>query len=544
MTDPFIHLDQLTVSGRLAPTTLTIPSGMTAIIGPSGAGKSTLINTLVGFETKFSGSFKLTEHSTHPERLHYYWQPPDYGLWSNLTVKQHLVQVTPSDPPIEPVQIIEALNMHDFLHQYPSTLSQGEQARAAFARTLLSAANIIFLDEPFRSLDRPTQSKAWELLAQYHNSGHHVVIATHDTTNAKQHATHFICMNESQAIYDGTFETLQLEEAHDETERIEDQAKTKRIVKRSEILSWFTCLLILISLMTISGCKKSDTEPKLKFTKINIWNMPNLGPRIPAPRSLCFGPNGNAYVLDNAGRILVYNTSGKVIKQWFMPEYDVGKPEGIVVLKDGRIAVADTHYSRIVIFTPNGEVSTMFGEYGVKPGQFIYPVTITQDPDGFLYVGEYGTLKDVGSTDRVQKFTLDGKVLKVMGKMGTADGEFQRASGVAWYDGNVYVADAVNNRIQHYRDDGTFKGVIGKDRKWQLKLPYDIATDSQGMIYVIEYSGNRITKVDPSGKLIGRFGRSGSDIGHFTTPWGIAVSQQGRIIVADTTNRRVVELIP
>jgi DNA-binding beta-propeller fold protein YncE len=51
-----------------------------------------------------------------------------------------------------------------------------------------------------------------------------------------------------------------------------------------------------------------------------------------------------------------------------------------------------------------------------------------------------------------------------------------------------------------------------------------------------------MTKFDLDGRLLGRFGTTGSGAGQFATPWGIAVDAQKRIYVADTGNRRVVEL--
>ncbi|MFT4637588.1 MAG: sugar lactone lactonase YvrE [Verrucomicrobiales bacterium] len=50
-------------------------------------------------------------------------------------------------------------------------------------------------------------------------------------------------------------------------------------------------------------------------------------------------------VLDDAGRVLVFDRDGKVLRRWSMPDVSVGRPEGVVVLNDGRIVVGDTHYT-------------------------------------------------------------------------------------------------------------------------------------------------------------------------------------------------------
>lgn len=258
---------------------------------------------------------------------------------------------------------------------------------------------------------------------------------------------------------------------------------------------------------------------------------------MPAPRGMTFGPAGELYVLDNAGRVIVIAADGEIIKQWFMPDYEIGKPEGICIFKDGRIAVADTHYHRVVFFDQTGKVTGMHGTQGKEPGQFVYPVALTQDPSGNYYVCEYG------GGDRVQKFNVEGEVITQFGGFGTADGEFQRPSGIVWLDEKVYVADAINNRIQVFSDTGDFLEILGApESRPALHYPYDLAKTPTGELMTVEYGGGRITKLDLTGKVLGRFGSTGTESNQFITPWGLAISKQGQVYVADTGNRRIVEL--
>ncbi len=102
----------------------------------------------------------------------------------------------------------------------------------------------------------------------------------------------------------------------------------------------------------------------------------------------------------------------------------------------------------------------------------------------------------------------------------------------------------MNNRIQIFQDDGSFIGVLGGDHPPELDLPYNLALAPDGTITAVEYSGNRITRLDAGGAIIGRYGRAGAGAGQFATPWGMTVDGRGRVWVADTGNRRLVELIP
>jgi DNA-binding beta-propeller fold protein YncE len=297
---------------------------------------------------------------------------------------------------------------------------------------------------------------------------------------------------------------------------------------------------LLLSFETaVVGCQRSDVGPQLDVREVHQWAMPPHGSSVPAPRDIAAGPQGDIYVLDNAGRVLVFEQDGKLVRQWWMPEYDVGKPEDVHILRDGRIAVADTHYHRIVFFNAGGEVLSMHGQHGAGPGEFEYPVAVEQDASGHYYVGEYG------GNDRIQKFTEAGEFVLQFGSNGTGAGQFQRPSGLVWHDGELYVADAINNRIQVFSDTGTFLNVLSGDPpSLDLQYPYELTLGPDGHLFAVEYKSGRVSKFDLSGSLLGQFGTTGTSKGQFRTPWGLAVDAHLRVYVADTGNRRVVVLEP
>ena len=295
-------------------------------------------------------------------------------------------------------------------------------------------------------------------------------------------------------------------------------------------------VLMLFCAVLFAGCDHG--APTLPVTNEAYWVIPPNGPRIPSPRGMTVSPAGEYLVLDNAGRLLVYDESGELKRQWWMPEYSVGKPEGVCVLKDGRIAVADTHYHRVVFFDEEGNFTGTFGELGTGPGQFVYPVSVTQDDEENLYICEYGNYND-----RAQKFRPDGTYVAQIGSYGTEEGQFQRPSGAAWFDGKLYIVDAFNNRIQVFDANGKLVAILGSsDKISDLYYPYDIAVSQSGELFVVEYGAGRVSKFDRSGKLLGRYGTTGPGRGQFMTPWGLAVDSKGRIFVCDTGNHRVVEL--
>jgi sugar lactone lactonase YvrE len=66
--------------------------------------------------------------------------------------------------------------------------------------------------------------------------------------------------------------------------------------------------------------------------------------------------------------------------------------------------------------------------------------------------------------------------------------------------------------------------------------------DAQGDLWCPEWGGGAIVKLTAAGRRIGSFGTPGHERGSLLTPWGIAVRPNGTVVIADTGNRRVVEV--
>ena len=319
--------------------------------------------------------------------------------------------------------------------------------------------------------------------------------------------------------------------------------QTRRFVHRSGprplcegMRVWIRVVALMLILVWIGGCDES-AGARLDVRRAAHWALPPQGATLPAPRAVAPAWEGEMVVLDTAGRVLVFDEQGVLLRKWFMPKYDAGKPEGVCLLKDGRLVVADTHYHRLVFFDRDGRVVGMLGEYGTGPGQFIYPVKVARDDQNNLYVAEYG------SNDRVQKFSAEGQPILSFGTFGTEAGQFQRPGGLVWNRNRVYVTDATNHRVQAFTDEGKFLGVLNEgEPPIELKFPYDLAMGTDGNLYVAEWGAGRVTVLSTRGRLIGRYGHVGSGENQLVTPWGLAVGRDGELWVADTGNRRMVEI--
>ena len=73
----------------------------------------------------------------------------------------------------------------------------------------------------------------------------------------------------------------------------------------------------------------------------------------------------------------------------------------------------------------------------------------------------------------------------------------------------------------------------------QFKTPCGVAIDQEGHIIVADESNHRVQVMSHDGKMISKFGSHGSGDGQFKNPYGVAIDQEGHIIVTDQGNHRV-----
>ena len=261
--------------------------------------------------------------------------------------------------------------------------------------------------------------------------------------------------------------------------------------------------------------------------------------RLLLPRAIAIDGNDHVYIVNKQvpARIQVFDTQGQFLRGWHTPEADNGKPTGLAIGRNGNLLVADTHYNRLLIYSPEGKRIQTIGSKGKDPGQFELVLDAVQDSLGNYYVSE------MGDFDRVQKFSSEGKFLLQWGGHGSELGQFLQPRGMAIdEDDRIWVADACNHRIQVFDTAGKRVRVWGTegDAPGELYYPYDlVVAPDGGPVYVCEFGNHRVQKFTREGKSLGCWGSEGREKGQLYSPWGLARDSQGRIHVLDTYNHRV-----
>jgi DNA-binding beta-propeller fold protein YncE len=283
-----------------------------------------------------------------------------------------------------------------------------------------------------------------------------------------------------------------------------------------------------------AGCGRNSAEPEL------VWGRRGVqGGDLVKPRAIAIDAKDRLYLVDWTARIQAFDRNGKYLGHtWTTPDYRNGRPSGLSIDRDGNLLVSDSHYNCLRIYTPDGKLlRTLGGKAGTEPGQLGYVSDAVQDRDGFYYVAEFG------DTQRITKLDAEGRFLKCWGAPGTEPGEFARIRAmVLGPDGNLYVVDACNHRVQVFSRDGKLVRVWGRAGKGpgELSYPYDLAFSPDGKhLYVVEYGNHRVQKFTPEGTSVGCWGGPGRGPGRLSSPWALAVDSRGRVHVLDSENDRV-----
>jgi DNA-binding beta-propeller fold protein YncE len=255
------------------------------------------------------------------------------------------------------------------------------------------------------------------------------------------------------------------------------------------------------------------------------------------PRAIDIAGDGSLFIVDKTGRIQRLGSEGDFLDVIQMPLVETGKPTGLSVAPNGNLYVADTHYHRVVIFSPEGELIAEFGRFGQENGCFIYPTDVAFSRDGRIFVSEYG------GNDRISVFAEKGDFLYCFGAPGSASGQLARPSALCADESRecLYVADACNHRIAIYGFDGELLGYIGSAGRaaGQIRYPYDLALLPDGTLVVCEYGNNRLQLFSPEGRSLSVYGQPGRRLGQLAYPWGLAIDARRRAFIVDAGNNRI-----
>jgi DNA-binding beta-propeller fold protein YncE len=271
-----------------------------------------------------------------------------------------------------------------------------------------------------------------------------------------------------------------------------------------------------------------DVQKKVGFQMIRVYGV-------------AADSKGNIYAADQAvGAIFIFPKAENEPLQLLKNGQDAhfAMLNGLATDDDDRLFVTDLKLHHVLVFNAKHQVEARFGnEQLVSPAgiaidttnRFVYVVDTQQDQVLVFDADSYKLLRRIGTGGK--KHTLTGP------------GEFSLPTNVAVdKDGNVFVTDTLNNRVESFDADGNFISEFGKagDGPGRFARPKGIAVDCDGHIWVADEVQSRVQVFDKEGQLLIYFGQQGTFPGQFQALYGIAYDKQNnRMITSEQFPGRV-----
>jgi len=256
------------------------------------------------------------------------------------------------------------------------------------------------------------------------------------------------------------------------------------------------------------------------------------------PYGIAVDSKGNVYTADQkVGAIFIFNTETRELE--LMKNGVAGHFAHIIglAMDDGdRLFVSDPILRHVLVFNAAHKAEDVITEGMVSPGC----MTIDRE-NRLLYVSDI---------ELDQVLVYDADTLKLKRKIGTTGhkhelttpGDFAKPSGLAVdQDGNLYVCDTLNDRIEVFDADGKFVETYGKngDGPGYFARPKGVAIDSDGHIWVADGMQDKVQVFNKDWQLLIRFGGHGLLPGMFEGLVGIIIDKNNRIFTSEIAPGRL-----
>ncbi len=280
--------------------------------------------------------------------------------------------------------------------------------------------------------------------------------------------------------------------------------------------------------------------------------------------------NASPIWMNATTQLLQFGPDGRFQREIGKGVYGIAYSHQVRYDKYDNLWVIDKAANSVIKFDPNGRVLMNIGRreegyHGLVElpspaqaraagGYLNGPTDVAWDTDDNIYIS------DGYVNSRMAKFDKHGNFLKDWGSYGREQGQFNLPHAMVLdAQGNVYVADRNNARIQVFDSNGTFKRIMllnvpypadyqppfgavnpsrpvrGQTQPWAMC----ITNTTPQHLWVADNEPGRIYKMTLDGKIEGWFGSSGRQVGQYNWIHGLDCSQQDTLYVADMNNWRV-----
>ena len=311
---------------------------------------------------------------------------------------------------------------------------------------------------------------------------------------------------------------------------------------------------------------KAQNVPEIPFE--SVANFLKFPPNIYLGEGIGVATNskGHVFVYTRSGdtRLFEFDQNGAFVREIGQSLYGFAFAHAVRVDPQDNIWAVDEGTNMVIKFNPAGRVVMVIGRRpeaveeltnfsgqgsapnSNKPYSFNRPTDVAWDKDGNIFVSDgYGD-------NRVVKYDKNGRFIKSAGKQGTGQGELRLPHTLAAdAQGNVYIGDRSNARVQVWDNDLNFKAIYD-----QVGSPWAVCVSPGPHQYLFVSNSvpdngdsraaaqtGEIYKMELDGTIIGKFGKAGKAPKEFSTVHEIDCRNPNELFVSEITDWRVQKII-
>ena len=186
-----------------------LASGITALFGPSGSGKTTTLDAIAGLRVPADGVISIHERvlfdskrriNLPPHERHVGYVPQDVALFPHMNVRRNVLYGRRPRQKLSLDSVVSMLEVGGLLDRRVPDLSGGERQRVALARALMSAPELLLLDEPLAAVDVERRRRILPYLLRVRDELKiPVIYVSHDRAEVDQLADRVIVLQDGRA---------------------------------------------------------------------------------------------------------------------------------------------------------------------------------------------------------------------------------------------------------------------------------------------------------------------------------------------------------
>ena len=308
-------------------------------------------------------------------------------------------------------------------------------------------------------------------------------------------------------------------------------------------MRWIARAVFVAALLLLSGCAWFPSEKEPPYQLVHTWGGLGDAPgQFNEPMGVAVS-GSRVFVSDARNRrIQVFDLDGNFLRAFGQQgDAPLARPINLTIAHD-QLYVADYFKDQIFIFTLQGEFVRTIGQPGTQGAEFNAPGGVAVAHNGDLFIADF-------YNQRIQQLDASGQFIRQWGSTGETGfraGQFNYPTDVALAaDGTLYVADTYNDRVQVFSANGDSSHKWGGPLAMNIKGSFNgwfntntgISVGPQGNLFVADFYNDRVQKFSPQGEFLTAFGLPSQGLSH--TAVAVAVADDGSVFVADFAHHQI-----